>query len=37
MHLYASKLTIIESDNGLSPGWFQAIIWTHVAKFLSGP
>ena len=24
-----SKLTIIGSDNGLSPGWRQAIIWTN--------
>ena len=25
-----SKLTIIDSDNGLSPGWHQAIIWTNA-------
>ena len=30
MHIYFSKLTIIGSDNGLSPGWRQAIIWTNV-------
>ena len=24
------KLTIIGSDNGLSPGWRQAIIWTNL-------
>ena len=25
--IYVSKLTIIGADNGLSPGWRQAIIW----------
>ena len=29
MHVYLSKLTIIGSDNGLSPGRRQAIIWTN--------
>ena len=29
MHICISKLTIIGSDNGLSPGWRQAIIWTN--------
>ena len=28
MHIFVGKLTIICSDNGLSPGWCQAIIWT---------
>ena len=28
MHICVSKLTTIGSDNGLSPGWGQAIIWT---------
>ena len=28
-HLYVSKLTIIGSNNGLSPGRRQAIIWTN--------
>ena len=28
------NLTIIDSDNGLSPGWFQGIIWTN-AEILS--
>ena len=28
-HICISKLTIIASDNGLSPGWHQAIIWTN--------
>ena len=30
MHIYISKLTIIGSDNGLSPGRLQAIIWTNA-------
>ena len=29
MHICVSKLTIIGSDNGLSPGPRQAIIWTN--------
>ena len=29
-HICVSKLTIIGSDNGLSPGRRQAIIWTNV-------
>ena len=29
-HLCASKLTVIVSDNGLSPGRRQAIIWTNA-------
>ena len=28
-HIYVSKLTIIASDNGLSPGRRQAIIWNN--------
>ena len=28
-HICGSKLTIIGSDDGLSPGWRQAIIWTN--------
>ena len=35
-HICVSKLTIIGSDNGLSPGWCQAIILTN-AGILSGP
>ena len=31
-HICFNKLTIIGSDNGLSPGWRQAIIWTNVGK-----
>ena len=30
MHICVSKLTIIGSDNGLSPGRRQAIIWTNA-------
>ena len=29
-HVCVSKLTIIGSDNGLSPGRRQAIIWTNA-------
>ena len=29
-HICISKLTIIDSDNGLSPEWCQAIIWTNA-------
>ena len=29
-HICVNKLTIIGSDNGLSPGWRQAIIWTNA-------
>ena len=35
-HICVSKLTIIGSDNGLSPGWRQAIIWTNDAILLIG-
>ena len=34
MHICISKLTTIGSDNGLSPGWHQAIIWTNDAVLL---
>ena len=37
MHLCIGKLTIIGSDNGLSPGRRQAIIWTNAGIFLIGP
>ena len=36
-HICVSKLTIIGSDNGLSPGRRQAIIWTNDGKLLIGP
>ena len=29
-HICVSKVTIIGSDNGLSPGWRQTIIWTNA-------
>ena len=32
-----NKLTIIGSDNGLSPGRRQAIIWTNAGLMLIGP
>ena len=31
-HICVGKLTIIGSDNGLSPGRRQAIIWTQGSK-----
>ena len=34
MHICVSKLTIIGSDNGLSPGRRQAIIWTNAEMLL---
>ena len=37
MHIYISALTIIASDNGLSPSLCQAIIWTNVRILLIGP
>ena len=36
-HICISKLTIIGSDNGLSPGRHQAIIWTTPEILLIGP
>ena len=36
-HICVVKLTIIGSDNGLSPGQRQAIIWTNDGIFLIGP
>ena len=36
-HLCDSKLTIIGSDNGLSPERRQAIIWTNAGLLLIGP
>ena len=35
-HICVSKLTVIGSDNGLSPGRRQAIIWTNAGIFLIG-
>ena len=34
MHICISKLTIIGSDNGLSPGRRQAITWTNAGIVL---
>ena len=36
-HICVSKLTIIGSDNSLSPGRRQAIIWTNVGILSIGP
>ena len=36
-HICVGKLTIIGSDNGLSPGRRQAIIWTNPGILLIGP
>ena len=35
-HICVSDQTIISSDNGLSPGWNQAIIWTNAGILLIG-
>ena len=37
MHVCVGKLPIIGSDNGLSPGRRQAIIWTNAGISLIGP
>ena len=36
-HICVGELTIIGSDNGLSPGRRQAIIWTNAGILLIGP
>ena len=36
-HICVSRLTITGSDNGLSPGRRQAIIWTNAGIVLIGP
>ena len=36
-HICVGKLTVIASDNGLSPGRRQAIIWTNAGILLIGP
>ena len=36
-HICVSELTIIGSDNGLSPGRRQAIIWTNAGLLLNEP
>ena len=37
MHICVSKLTITGSDNGLTPGQHQAIIWNNAGILLIGP
>ena len=37
MHICISKITIIGSDNGLSPGRCQAIIWTNAVILFIEP
>ena len=36
-YICVSKLTIIGSNNGLSPGWHRAIIWTNGGILLIWP
>ena len=36
-HIRVGKLTIVGSDNGLSPERRQAIIWTNAGILLTGP
>ena len=36
-HIGVGNLTIIGSDNGLSPGRRQAIIWSNAGILLNGP
>ena len=36
-HICITKLTIIGSNNGSSPGWRRAIIWTNDGILLIGP
>ena len=36
-HICVTKLTIIDPDNGLSPGRRQVIIWTSAGILLIGP
>ena len=33
-HIWVSKQTIVDSDNDLSHGWPQAIIWTNAGILL---
>ena len=37
MHICVGNLTIIGSDDGLSPGLRQAIIWNNAGIFWTGP
>ena len=36
MHIWVGNLTMIGSDNGLSPSWRQAIYWTNAGILLIG-
>ena len=36
-YICVSKLISIDTDNGLSLGWHQAIIWANVGILLTGP
>ena len=36
-HIWVSKIIIIVSDNGLSPGRRRSIIWTNAGILLTGP
>ena len=36
-HICVGKLIIVGSDNGLSLGWRQAIIWTDAGIWITGP
>ena len=36
-HICVGNITMIGSDNGLSPGRRQAITWTNVGILLIGP
>ena len=36
-HIFVSTFSNIYSDNGLSPGRHQAIIWSNVGMFIIGP
>ena len=36
-HIWVNKLNTVGSDNGLSPGRRQAIIWTNAGILLIGP
>ena len=36
-HICVGNLTTIASDNGLSPDWRQAIVWTNAGILLIGP
>ena len=37
MHICVGKITNIDSDNGLSPGRHQAVIWTNAGVLLNRP